>query len=246
MYQQRTSSPSWPAVRFLGVPSLSGGGAGDARDPVTMDRALGRPFDRPRRRALALTLTLTVVVAVLCAEAHGLSAAAAPSDRPGPHDRTIEARTEAVWQWPLPPPRRIAHPYVAPVHDYAAGHRGIDIQPLGDDAGGRVVTAPADGVIAFAGRVVDRSVVTIDHGDGLVSTVEPVEPLWPAGTAVRAGEPIAHLSVGGHTTPGNLHLGARRHGRYLNPLALLGDLPRAVLLPLGSSPAAPGAGALGR
>lgn len=91
--------------------------------------------------------------------------------------------------------------------------------------------APDDGVVAFAGRIVDRGVVTIDHGDGIVSTLEPVEATVVAGERVARGEVVGTLSTGGHTDTGALHLGARLHGEYLNPLVLLGAMPRAVLLP---------------
>ncbi|MCX6502298.1 MAG: M23 family metallopeptidase [Microbacterium sp.] len=129
------------------------------------------------------------------------------------------------WAWPVPAARVVA-PYVQPPHPYGAGHRGIDVR--GD---GVVVTAPADGVVAFAGRVVDRGVVTIDHGDGWVSSFEPVSSALTPGTAVVRGQEIGRISVGGHAPAGALHLGARHDGAYVNPLLLLGGVPRAVLLP---------------
>ena len=93
------------------------------------------------------------------------------------------------------------------------------------------MTAPDAGTVAFAGSVAGRGVVTIDHGGGLVSTLEPVVPLVAAGDVVARGEAIGTLSTGGHAPPGQLHLGARLDGEYINPLRLLGDLPWAVLLP---------------
>ena len=132
-----------------------------------------------------------------------------------------------AWSWPVAPPFGIVRDYVAPAHAYGPGHRGIDIAVRGEAS----VRAPDDGVVAFAGRVVDRGVVTIDHGGGIVSTLEPVEPNVVAGERVVRGEVVGVLSVGGHTAPGALHLGARLDGEYLNPLVLLGAMPRAVLLP---------------
>jgi murein DD-endopeptidase MepM/ murein hydrolase activator NlpD len=133
------------------------------------------------------------------------------------------------WAWPLAAPFRVVSAYAAPAHEYAPGHRGIDIRPLN----GTAVRAPADGLVAFAGRVADRGVVTIDHGDGLVSTLEPVEWAVTAGDLVRRGDVIGHVDAGGHSAPGALHLGARVHGVYVDPLLLLGGIRRAVLLPLG-------------
>ncbi|WP_245570300.1 murein hydrolase activator EnvC family protein [Microbacterium luticocti] len=130
------------------------------------------------------------------------------------------------WVWPVDGPRIVAG-YVAPAHDYGPGHRGIDAAPArpGD------VRAPASGVVAFAGTVVDRPLVTIDHGDGLVTTLEPVDPTVAVGTTVTRGQVVGALAVGGHTPPGALHFGVRLHGAYINPLLLLGGVPRAVLLP---------------
>ena len=73
--------------------------------------------------------------------------------------------------------------------------------------------------------------ITIDHGGGIVSTLEPVEPTVVVGERVARGEVVGMLSVGGHTAAGAMHLGARLDGEYLNPLVLLGAMPRAVLLP---------------
>jgi hypothetical protein len=86
-------------------------------------------------------------------------------------------------------------------------------------------------VVAFSGRVADRPVLTIDQGSGLVATLEPVVSDLPAGTAVGRGDRVGTVSVGGHVTPGSVHLGARKDGDYVNPLLLLGGIPHAVLLP---------------
>lgn len=139
------------------------------------------------------------------------------------------------WAWPVRPPR-ISEPYRAPAHAYGDGHRGIDLAA----AVGSPVTSPDDGVVAFAGTVVDRGILTIDHGGGLVSTLEPVEPLVAAGAVVRAGDVVATVGTGGHTRTGELHLGAREDGAYITPLRLLAELPRAILLPCCDAPHDPG------
>ena len=91
--------------------------------------------------------------------------------------------------------------------------------------------APADGIVAFSGTVVDRPLVTIRHDDGLVSTLEPVASALLPGDTVHRGQPVGALASGGHTPPGALHLGVRLDGAYINPLLLYGGAPRAVLLP---------------
>lgn len=138
--------------------------------------------------------------------------------------RAVPPRGE--WRWPVAPVRIVA-PFAAPAHAYGPGHRGVD---LAADVGAAVV-APAAGVVAFAGRVVDRGILTIDHGDGLVSTLEPLGSVPPVGTVVAAGDPVGRVDRGGHPALGTLHLGIREHGVYVNPLGLFGELPRAVLLP---------------
>lgn len=96
-----------------------------------------------------------------------------------------------------------------------------------------MVGAPADGIVAFAGTVVDRPLLTIDHGGGVVSTLEPVTASVAPGERVARGAPIGTLSTGGHAVAGTLHLGVRVDGEYVNPLLFLGGLQRARLLPLG-------------
>lgn len=146
-----------------------------------------------------------------------LSAAAADPPRvPGSH-----------WSWPVAPPHAIARPFVAPATEYGAGHRGIDIRA----PAGSVVRAPADGVVHFAGFVVDRPVLSISHAGGVLSSFEPVDPTVAAGDHVRRGQ-IVGILLAGHCSSSCLHLGARIDGEYVNPLLFLGEVPRAVLLPV--------------
>jgi murein DD-endopeptidase MepM/ murein hydrolase activator NlpD len=130
------------------------------------------------------------------------------------------------WLWPLAG-FRIVRPYQAPAHAYGRGHRGVDLEPRGQDG----VRAPAGGIVAFSGRVAGRGILTIDHGDGLVTTLEPIASALVVGDRVQRGQRVGTLSAGGHTAPGALHFGVRRNGAYINPWMLLGGIPRAVLLP---------------
>jgi murein DD-endopeptidase MepM/ murein hydrolase activator NlpD len=131
------------------------------------------------------------------------------------------------WAWPVAAPHPIARPFVAPATQYGAGHRGIDIRA----PAGTVVRAPADGVVHFAGFVVDRPVLSISHAGGVLSSFEPVEASVAAGDHVRRGQVIGVL-LAGHCSASCLHLGARIAGEYVNPLLFLGEVPRAVLLPV--------------
>ncbi|RIX28346.1 murein hydrolase activator EnvC family protein [Amnibacterium setariae] len=134
-----------------------------------------------------------------------------------------------AWSWPTAS-HAVVRGFEAPATVYAAGHRGVDVRA----APGEPVRAVADGTVAFAGPVVDRGVVAIDHA-GVRSSVEPVTPAVHAGDAVRRGEVIGRMSTGGPHPAGVLHLGARvRAGDgwvYVSPLLWLGGARRAVLLP---------------
>lgn len=121
----------------------------------------------------------------------------------------------------------------APSSDYAAGHRGLDVPA----ALGRVASAVDDGTVAFAGAVGGRTVVTIDHGGGLVSTLDSVTPLVTAGDEVEQGDPVGTVSVGHCPAAAPcLHLGARVDGRYVDPMPYLPPAEWPVLLPESSWP----------
>ena len=74
-------------------------------------------------RRLTSVAALTSV-GVLCSAAVLMSPAhaAETSDRP-----LIPAAAEHSWQWPVDGSRAVISSFHAPAHDYAAGHRGIDI-----------------------------------------------------------------------------------------------------------------------
>ena len=131
------------------------------------------------------------------------------------------------WAWPVDAPRTVLAPFRAPAHDYGPGHRGMDIAA----ALGEQIVSPASGVVAFRGTVVDRPLITIDHGSGYVTTVEPVTSQLKPGDVVEAGAVIGSVAAGGHSVPGTLHIGVRLNDEYINPRPLFGEVPRAVLLP---------------
>lgn len=144
-----------------------------------------------------------------------------------PVSATTSADDAAIWTWPAHPIPDVTRPFDLP-HPYGAGHRGIDLEM----APGSEVLAPDDGVVHFAGWVVDRPVLSILHPNGLISSFEPVIAIVSKGDAVSRGEVIGHLSTEQvHVPSGGLHLGARDGETYIDPLALLGAVPRAILLP---------------
>ncbi|MCW4353937.1 M23 family metallopeptidase [Hoyosella sp. YIM 151337] len=131
--------------------------------------------------------------------------------------------------WPLQPPPPITRTFERPPHPYGPGHRGIDLGA----APGAEILASHDGVVAFAGQVADRGVMSIDHANGVRTTYEPVRPLVMRGDRVLKGTPIAVID-GAHRgcrDAACLHWGARRGKEYIDPRLLLGLL-RIVLKPV--------------
>lgn len=135
------------------------------------------------------------------------------------------------WSWPLPAPHALSRQYLAPATPYGPGHRGLDISAATDSSGATEIRAPADGVVHFAGVVVDRPVLSIAHAGGLLSSYEPVATTLAAGDTVARGDVIGTLEPGHCHESLCLHFGVRLNGEYVNPLLLLGGLPRSILLP---------------
>lgn len=132
--------------------------------------------------------------------------------------------------WPLAPPHPVLRPFQAPTAPWGPGHRGVDLGAQAGDA----VLAIADGTVVFAGHLVDRPVISIDHATGLRSTYEPVVPIVTAGQAVHRGDLLGHL-LPGHpectATPACLHWGIKRGDEYLDPLILVSTTRHVRLLP---------------
>jgi len=131
---------------------------------------------------------------------------------------------EPAWGWPVTGERVVLRPFIAPVERWSPGHRGVDLA-----AELPALVAPAAGTVRFAGWVVDRPVLSIDHG-GMISSYEPVTTELSAGEKVLRGERIGTV-LPGHCAARCLHLGVRVDGEYRNPMRWLGEVPRAVLLP---------------
>jgi murein DD-endopeptidase MepM/ murein hydrolase activator NlpD len=144
-----------------------------------------------------------------------VTAAADVRERPG---RSVAAGPAyRTYAWPVDGP--VLRPFEPPQGPFGAGHRGIDIgSPIGT-----TVRAPADGVVAFAGRVAGSLYVSVDHPDGVRTTYS-----WLSSTAVRAGDHVLRGDPLGATGPGHpgvapphLHFGARYAGTYVDPILLL-------------------------
>lgn len=147
------------------------------------------------------------------------------------------ARAAAAVQYRLPVDGPVARLFDPPAARWSAGHRGLDLvaEP------GAPVRSPGDGTVVFSGVVVDRTVLTVRHPDGLRSSLEPLADPLPRGATVHAGDVVGSLAVPGAAPGGTgtaahcgptacVHWGVRRADVYVDPLGLLEPAP-VVLLP---------------
>jgi len=133
-----------------------------------------------------------------------------------------------TWSWPLSPRPAVLRAFDPPAKPWLSGHRGVDLEAA---QVGAPLISPAAGTVSFVGTVVDRPVITIDHGNGLRSSFEPVASSLAVGSAVAEGDVLGQVQDG-HCGPAPpcLHWGARRGEDYVNPLAFVMDLRPSVLL----------------
>lgn len=137
------------------------------------------------------------------------------------------------WQIPFDTPHRLVRQYLQPTSDYSAGHRGVDYEVELDEA----LFAPADGIVSVARVIVNRGVVAVKHGSGLVSELEPACSDLAVGAKVQKGEKIGWVCQPDANYTQHcqddfcMHFSLRSEGKYLSPLALIGGLNPSRLLP---------------
>lgn len=150
----------------------------------------------------------------------------------GSSSSTAVTAPSNIWGWPTYPHAPVVTAFEKPAQRWSPGHRGVDLG-MHDDA----VLAPQDGTVVFSGKVVDRTVITIEHPDGKRSSFEPVASPLPRGAAVRKGEKIAQVdSQIHHCSVRCVHWGVRegkgKDAEYINPMSLLRNEEPSVLLPI--------------
>jgi hypothetical protein len=119
--------------------------------------------------------------------------------------------------------------YQAPLWEWGAGHRGIDIAVSASSP----IFSPFDGSVFFSGEVVDRQVLTLISVSGLKASFEPVCGLQGLGSRVNKNQP-----VGIYCPPEKehemhcencIHFSIRNEHGYLNPLLYFGELKPTIL-----------------
>lgn len=221
-------------------------GVGRAAEPCVEVPRWRDPRDGPPRVAaparafrivVALVLTATALLArpvpawsrPTVGTGHPLvtTGSSAPTSAPG----LLPQAAIGTHRWPVR--STVVATWQASANPYGPGHRGVDLAV----ASGDPVTAMAAGVVGFAGVVAGRAWVSVDHPDGLRTTVGPLAVVAvAAGDQVRQGQFVGAAAGTAHAdahTPrtGRLHVSARVHGTYVDPVPLVGRLV-ATLLPM--------------
>jgi len=120
----------------------------------------------------------------------------------------VQAAPALRYEPPVDAP--VTDSFRAPDGPYGAGNRGLEYETVP----GAPVQAVADGVVAFAGPVAGRLVVSVQHPDGLRSSLTGMATLAVVtGAEVRGGQALGTAARG-------LHLGIRRGETYLDPASL--------------------------
>ena len=160
-----------------------------------------------------------------------IAAVSIPAAQPPAPIPDIQLPTQ-VWESPLKAPIQLINQYRQPNSDYSAGHRGVDYRV----AIGEEILAPAAGTIWFAGKVVNRNVLSILTSDGLLAEFEPACTELAKGSPVLSGQAIARVcdaepSYQEHCQAMRcLHVSLRVNGRYMSPLYPLGQLNPSRLM----------------
>jgi murein DD-endopeptidase MepM/ murein hydrolase activator NlpD len=147
--------------------------------------------------------------------------------------KSVSANASEGWRTPVDNPV-LAREFRQPSADWSAGHRGVDYQV----ALKQTVFAAHSGIIAFAGTVVNRGVLTIRHEDGLITSYEPVCTRLPSGSLVSTGQQVGMVcpATDYHSHCGIrlcLHFSMRDENGYLSPLVKIGGLSPSRLKPWG-------------
>ena len=169
---------------------------------------------RGRRRGSAWRMPVAVVLGLLVSWAGAMGAPdALAADDPGVSDRRTAYRP--------PLEARVVDAFRLPAGPYGPGNRGLEY----DTEPGRPVRSIGSGRVAFAGAVAGRLVVSVDHPDGLRSSLVGLASIDAAvGQRVEIGTVVGRSGD-------RLHLGVRRGRVYLNPEGLFAGHRRARLVP---------------
>jgi murein DD-endopeptidase MepM/ murein hydrolase activator NlpD len=166
-------------------------------------------------------LATTIVLAMLLVGGP-VRARPTPGRAPGPSRSVPGPRLDSTPAAVAPVGGRVLQPFDPPATPYGRGHRGVDLAGVP----GEPVRSALAGTVTFAGHVAGVTWVTVAHDGGLSTTYGGFA------SSMRTGDPVAlGASLGTVTERARLDWGARRDGRYVDPLRLLGGW-HPVLVPV--------------
>ena len=220
----RVRRPATTEQRVLRFPHRGLGGC-----PSTHIRASAQALaDRLHADAMKLNLAMLA----LCLAISSLDAAVTVDHSGGDHSSSVvhvmgperDTATMAIagesssFDWPSGSEVPVIRGFDNPEQAWKPGHRGVDLAM----SEGQDVLAAGSGVVIYAGRINDRSVISLEHANGLRTTYEPVDPSVSKGDHVDTGDVIGTLVLG-HLGPlPVLHWGAKFPGDvYIDPLGLI-------------------------
>ncbi|MBP7928563.1 MAG: M23 family metallopeptidase [Acidimicrobiia bacterium] len=108
-----------------------------------------------------------------------------------------------------------------PVTRFGRGHRGIKV----DVGAGAPIRATQAGVIRFVGSVAGTPWVSVQLGDGTISTFGGA-----VGVGFNPGDSVSPGDVVAQAQSAIIHVGLRSGEDYLDPIGLLGGVPGRVRL----------------
>jgi len=129
---------------------------------------------------------------------------------------------------PIEPPK-VVEEFSPPPKKWDAGHRGVDLAASPKTQ----VRTIVDGEVRFAGNVAGKPVVSVDIGNGLATTFEPVNAEVSRGDHVEEGDAIGTVADEPRHCPEScLHVGLREidDEKYFNPVRLWDQAPVAIVL----------------
>lgn len=215
--QNRAGARSRPYGRRVEYTRVGVGGADLASPPVIHSRWFRAVSAGLRRENRRMTYTSRITTTILLAVAV-LAMSAQPIARGDPVSAPVHQPPLGVVD--------VVRGFDQLPHEYAAGHRGVDLRARNGEA----ALASADGVVTFAGSVAGRGVVTVEHADGIRTTYEPLAVAVQEGERIPVGHRLGEI-VAGHCAELCLHWGARSGKEYIDPLSLLG-YAKVRLLPV--------------
>ena len=131
--------------------------------------------------AMAVCVLANIAFTICCAQPTASAYAQSADDVA--HE-VAQAACRTSMQWPLEHAQVIGE-YDAPAKQWLPGHRGLDLRARPQDA----IIAPADGVVAFSGKVAGKSVVTLRDRSG------PSSPRGSVSLVLKVARNIAPMDV---------------------------------------------------